>query len=172
MKYFVFDVESAGLNGDGFAVGYAVVDGDTCSTIASDWRSSGIESVACGSSDMIWLGDNLPREVMYPENRMSHEGLKDWFEGELGKFPDALLVSDCAIPVESNWLRACGINPYPLIDVSTALLMAGRDPVGTYERLPYELPKHHPMHDARQSARVLLECLSAVGITKNQPVTT
>lgn len=170
MKYFVFDVESAGLNGDGFAVGYAVVDDETCSTIASDWRSAGIASVPCGSSDLMWLGENLPQEVLRPESPLSLVALMDWFEQELAKFPGTMLVSDCAIPVESNWLRACGINPYPLIDVSTALLMAGRDPVGTYERLPYELPAHHPMHDARQSARILLECLQSVGLIKNHPV--
>jgi len=35
----------------------------------------------------------------------------------------------------------------------------GRDPLATNERLPSELPVHHPLMDARQSARQLLLAL-------------
>jgi hypothetical protein len=42
------------------------------------------------------------------------------------------------------------------------MLLSGRDPLATYERLPNELPAHDPMADARQSARLWLECLGGV----------
>lgn len=167
MKYFVFDVESAGLFGEGFAVGYAVVDDGDFFVHASDWRTAGIGAVECSESDGDWLRHNLPADVLFPEKPLSLNQLRAWFETELEKFPGCMLASDCAFPVETNWLLACKIQPYPLIDVSTALLVAGKDPVGTYERKPLELPAHHPMHDARQSARVLLECFDITGFKKD-----
>lgn len=176
MKYFVFDVESAGLYGDGFAVGYAVVDDEDFCTHASDWRTAGIGAVECDESLGDWLRGHIPAEVLFPEQfddvpKLSIIGLRAWFESELEKFPGCILVSDCAFPVEANWLLACKIAAYPLIDVSTALLCSGKDPTGTFERLPYELPAHHPLHDARQSARILLECFESTGFKKCQPLT-
>lgn len=164
MKFLVFDVESAGLLGEGFAVGYAIVDDVSGSTRESDWKSAGIESVPCQPEDRTWMCNNLPPEVLFPEgaHHLSLFGLKQWWKGVVERNPDCCPASDCAYPVEANWLRVCGLNPYPLHEVATLLLAAGRDPVGTYNRLPYELPKHHPMHDARQSGRVLLECLAKI----------
>lgn len=169
MKYFVFDVESAGLYGEGFAVGYVVFDDYSFLEVASGWKSSGLYSVGCKAEDSKWLHENLPYEVLNPDYKMSVKELHEWFEFELKKFPDACLVSDCAFPVEMNFLKACKIQPYPLHEVATALLMAGRDPVGTYGRKPTELPKHHPLCDARQSGRVFMECIAYVGL-KEVPV--
>lgn len=164
MKYFVFDVESAGLNGDGFAVGYAIVDDESGSTLESDWRSAGLHSVTCRSDDWKWLSDNLPSEVLSPAAPylLTLDGLRDWFSTVVEKNKDCAPCADCAIPVEAKWLSQCGLNPYPMHEVATLLLAAGLDPIGTFERLPYELPKHHPMHDARQSGRILLECLATI----------
>ena len=39
------------------------------------------------------------------------------------------------------------------------MLCAGMDPMATYDRLPAELPRHDPLADARQSARLLVEAL-------------
>lgn len=171
MKYFVFDVQSAGLYGNGFAVGYVVVDDADFLEHARDWRTAGVGAVECTDSDGEWLRHNLPADVLFPEkdHRMSLNQLRAWFETEVEKYPDVMLVSDCAFPVETNFLLACNIQPYPLIDVSTALLMAGRDPVGTYDRKPEELPKHHPLADARQSGRMLLECMVSTGF-KEVPI--
>lgn len=166
MRYFVFDVESAGLYGEGFAVGYVVIDDEDFLEHAADWRTAGVGAVACSESDVDWLRHNLPAEVIFPGAALSMNQLRAWFETELQKFPGCMLVSDCAFPVETNWLMSCKIQPYPLIDVSTALLMAGLDPVGTYDRKPGELPAHHPLRDARQSARMLLKCFDLTGFRK------
>jgi hypothetical protein len=50
-------------------------------------------------------------------------------------------------------------GPYPLYDISTLLLSRNEDPVGIFSRDETELPKHNPLCDARQSARILLEHL-------------
>jgi hypothetical protein len=169
MKFLVFDVESAGLCGQGFAVGYCIVDDESGMTMESDWRSAGINSVPCASEDLMWLMENLPRGVTHPESPLSLEGLREWFVGVVETHKDCCPTSDCGVPVESNFLSECGLNPYPLHEVATALLLAGRDPVGTYERLPYELPKHHPLYDARQSGRILLECIAKIRGTDYPP---
>lgn len=171
MKYLVFDVESAGLLGEGFAVGYCIVDDESGATLESDWRSAGIASVPCDSGNLMWLLENLPREVTHPENAMTLEGLREWFVSIVEQHKDCAPTSDCGVPVESNFLRACGLNPYPLHEVATALLLAGRDPVGTFDRLPFELPKHHPMMDSRQSGRILLECIASIRRQEYPPQT-
>ena len=74
------------------------------------------------------------------------------------------MVADCPWPVEAKFLNACvreyGMaGPYPLIDVGSVVLARGGDPTGPFDRLPNELPKHDPLADARQSARVFIEHL-------------
>lgn len=164
MKYLVFDVESAGLLGTGFAVGYAIVDDESGMTLASDWRSSGLDSVQCSNANREWLMENLAPEVLFPdaEHLLSLGELRKWFIALVEEHRDCAPTSDCGVPVESNFLRDCGLNPYPLHEIATALLLAGRDPVGTFDRLPFELPKHHPMMDSRQSGRILLECVASI----------
>ena len=79
-------------------------------------------------------------------------------------------MADCAWPVEANFLSACvKLNhkerewqgPYPLHDLASVLLALGADALAVTERLPDELPAHHPLMDARQSARQLVACLKA-----------
>lgn len=78
--------------------------------------------------------------------------------------PDLELWTDCGWPVEANFLSACVADdptsrnwggPYPLFDVANVLKAVGENPLGTFGRLPAELPAHNPCNDARQSARVL-----------------
>lgn len=165
MKILSFDCESAGLLGDTFAVGFVVhLDGEE---IECGWLSIGVEKVweHCASSDRKWLVSNTPPEILFPQEHEPHyaatsDGMERWFKRVVEKHSDALIVCDCGFPVEEKFLRACEIFPYPLHEVATALLMDGRDPTGTFERREDELPKHHPMMDARQSCRVFLEALN------------
>jgi hypothetical protein len=80
----------------------------------------------------------------------------------------AILVADCLWPVEARFLIDCvnddPINrnwdgPYPFVDVGSLRLAKGQDSLGTEERKENEKPAHHPLADARQSARLLLEAL-------------
>jgi hypothetical protein len=165
--YFVFDVESVGLHGDGFSYGYVVINRD-----GEELESGGAHcspNDAQGKvSDRKWVKEHcdvasLGEEVLYPGEvrRLFWERYLYW------KSRRAVTVCDCPWPVEARFLIACIADsegrdwdgPYPLIDVASVRLAVGLDPLGTEERLPNELPAHNPLADARQSARLLLEAL-------------
>jgi hypothetical protein len=82
-----------------------------------------------------------------------------------------MAAADCAWPVEARFLARC-VNdkprerewqgPYPLMEIASYLEAAGMDPMKEYDRLPSELPKHNPLCDARQSARMLSMALARI----------
>ena len=162
-KYFVFDVESAGLYGDGFAFGYVVVD-ENGKELDARFATSGLDSVKknLSESDREWLEKHTPDEILYPEGdlKLSLDELHTAFINSLKKHKGAIFVSDCGYPVEAKWLLECKCEVYPLHDVATALLLCGKNPTGTYGRNEREQPAHHPLADARQSARIWLECIN------------
>ena len=171
-RYLVFDVETAGLRGRAFAVGYVVVD-EGGGEVSAGWGTCGLRSVPCRPDDTAWIIDNIPTEVVFPRSGgnefLDRTAMIEWFCRVVAD-SKADLAADCGYPCEVSWLKECGIKAYPLHEIATALLMARRDPVGTYDRLENELPKHHPLADARQSARILLECLRAVGAVGSKEV--
>lgn len=186
--YMVFDVESLGLYGAGFAWGYVVVDRDSkplgqgygVCIEGYDWQHAVTNA---DPEDAKWVIENvLPaiREVadgdnmLTPSNCESFAHLREmfWESWFFWKERGVMLVADCAYPVETNFLSAVVRDrpvprkwqaPYPLLDVAPTLLAAGMDPIGNYDRLPDELPKHHPLCDARQSARLFLDAMGKVG---------
>lgn len=168
--YMVFDVESAGLHGEGFAVGYVVVDENGAELDADIAATQQIPS--CSEENRQWLESNVLPSLANADGTddASTRWVRNWFWWRWQGWKDkgAQLVTDCGWPVEANFLSACVREnkierewggPYPLLDLSSILLAAGKDPVGTFERLPNELPAHNPLNDARQSARVLTETL-------------
>ena len=174
--FMVFDVESIGLHGEGFAVGYVVINsvGETLeeATIACD------PDQADGKSEnRKWVAENVP--VMTATHHTPFDVREDFWSAWLRwKEQGAVLVADCCWPVEARFLAACVDDakrlrewegPYPLHDVASVLLALGRDPLATNERLPRELPAHHPLNDARQSARLLLEALARHGADNAAP---
>jgi hypothetical protein len=168
--FMVFDVESIGLHGEGFAVGYVVCNrrGEVLeeATLATDpTRASG------EPKNLAWVMENIPA---MPCDYFSPYEVREefWARWMRWKALGAVLVADCCWPVEARFLAACVDDckptrewegPYPLHDLASVLLALGRDPLATNERLPIELPAHHPLNDARQSARLLLEALAMNG---------
>ena len=161
--YMVFDVESIGIHGEGFAVGYVVID--------SDGRELEAARIACSphtargnDEGRQWIAENCPK---IPADFTDPQGVRASFWGawQRWKAQGALLVADCAWPVEARFLIDCVDDaegrewqgPYPLHDVATARLCKGRDPLATVDRLSNELPQHDPLADARQSARLWME---------------
>ena len=79
-----------------------------------------------------------------------------------------ILAAECTWPVEARLLTDCITDdvtrerhwegPHPVLDISAVLLAAGMAPCGWFERTERE-PEHHPLGDARQSARLLVEAL-------------
>lgn len=171
--YMVFDVESVGLHGEGFAVGWVVVD-ETGKTL-DEARYATSPLMASGREhNRRWVEANIPR---MDHTHSSAEGVRSefWAAWLRWKRQGALLCADVAWPVEARFLsdmirEACQrqenaetevefAGPYPLIDISSVRLAKGLDPLADNPRNPLELPIHDPLCDARQSARLLIEAL-------------
>ncbi len=164
--FLVFDVESIGLHGEGFAVGYVVKRGD--GEHMADGMFACSPNMADGMvSDREWVEQNIPPldSNCYTAADVRNRFWAVWMEW---KVKGALLVADCAWPVEARFLAQCVDDapfernwegPYPLYDLASVLLAHGKDPLAITERLPDELPAHNPVNDAMQSARILVETL-------------
>lgn len=168
MKYMVFDVESIGLHGEGFAVGWVVVD-ESGNELDSNMAATSPDAASGGQEGRLWVAQNVPRLAV------THDWPRDmrtffWEAWQYWKKKGAALVADCAWPVEARFLCACvdeapdtrtWEGPHPLHDLASIMLANGADPLKTRDRLPNELPAHVPLFDARQSARLLITALSA-----------
>ena len=170
MIHFVFDVESVGLYGDPFAVGYVVVDDLDGREL--DARSAWVRpgDVNGTHDDHAWVQKNIPFASFSEAHRLPRgEDLSNWFWRELHAWQekgDIEVWADCAYPVETNFLALCVRQdpawrqhqaPYPLHDIATLALACGYDPTSTWPRNDDELPVHNPLADARQSARLLVK---------------
>lgn len=166
--FMVFDVESIGLHGEGFAVGWVVVDREGAE------HSFGLLACPRGTchgmnKNREWVNEHVPHvfNTDATPREMRSVFWRHWLQW---KAKGAVLVADCCWPVEAKFLLQC-VNdepvarewegPYPLHDLASVMLALGRDPLATHERLHEELPVHHPLADARQSARLLVEALAA-----------
>lgn len=162
---FSFDVESIGLQGQGFAVGGVLVNKSTrvvedrfCYAVNSELAAGPLEGRR-------WITANCPPIPV------THHKLSDMYAAFIEKLDEAMalgadILTDCGWPVEANFLTAClGLSPgpYPLLDLSSILLAKGFNPIGTYGRLPEELPNHHPTCDAQQTARLYLDHMHPTG---------
>lgn len=164
--YMVFDVESIGLHGEGFAVGYVVVN-STGAEIDQGLYACPPHVAQGEQAGRDWVKANIPSiEPTFDWPSKVREAF--WSKWIFWKNLGALLAADCAWPVESNFLEACVSQkpaerewegPYPLIDISSVIFAKGGNPLATHTRLPTELPLHQPLADARQSARLLIETL-------------
>lgn len=167
MKYLVFDVESVGLHGEGFAVGAVVVD-ESGKELSSCLFVCPIEKATEGKTgDLEWVNKNIPSLALTDScpTLVRHAFWEFW---RVWKEQGAILVADCAWPVEARFLIQCVEDdkasrnwegPYPLHDLASMLLAKGKDPTGKFGRLETENPEHNPLMDARQSARILIENL-------------
>lgn len=165
----VFDVESIGLHGEGFAVAYVVVNHsgqvleEACLS-CDPWKSKG------KIDNRNWVMEHIPYLNITNENPIHLRSIF-WKAWHKWKGLNAFLVSDCGWPVEARFL--CDAvddslqerewdGPYPLLDLGSILFAKGMNPLESNTRLPEELPEHHPLMDARQSARLLLDALFGV----------
>lgn len=179
--FMVFDVEAVGLHGEGFAFGYVVVN-RAGKTLDQSMAACPPDQAAGDPDGRAWVRDNVPalHTGCSTPREVRDEFWRSWTHW---KAEGAVLVADCAWPVEARFLAACVDDapherawegPYPLHDVASVLLALGRDPLKENERLPSELPAHHPAKDAQQSARLLIAALSqerlAAGVEHLVPV--
>jgi hypothetical protein len=161
--YMVFDVESIGLHGTGFAVGGGAFY-STGAQMASFSFACPSEGLKGDPKDIEWVNDNIPLlEITHRSPRQVRKAFWDtWLEYK-SIYPGIVMVAECPWPVESNFLSACIQDdpsriedaPYPLYDVSSIMLACNEDPMATWERKESELPNHDPLADATLSARIL-----------------
>jgi len=171
-KYMVFDVKSVGLHGPVYAVGWVVVD-ETLLELDNGvvWCYPPKPNPKTEQEDCSWAEANVLPSLNLRDTVRNTIYLMEWFCGRWKALQDEhkeiYLCADVPWPVETNFLSCCvrlahqKPSPYPLIDVASVRLSAGLDPVATCERRRSELPKYNPLADARQSARLLIEALSA-----------
>jgi hypothetical protein len=177
MCYLTFDVECLGLHGEAFAWGAVLTTNDglrleewccVCDYRMASYHRQDFQR----ETNFDWLKENvlpvLPQARYYRPVELRSQFVEVFGIASLAakSFGEPLhLATDVAFPCETNFLHALAdepmpdwLNPvsvYPLLDVSSMLLVRGYDPVGTYPRMPDELPKHNPLNDARQSSRIL-----------------
>jgi hypothetical protein len=162
--FFVFDVESIGLHGEGFAVGGGVFLNGNAIT---EFQFSCPRDQAKGrDKDRDWVDFNIPSIDITHETpaQVRHAFWEEWMTAK-HKFPGIVMAGECFWPVEANFVSSCVSDdetrtwegPYPFHEVSSFMLAGGMDPMGRYDRLPHELPCHTPLADARLSARLLME---------------
>lgn len=161
-KFFFLDVESIGLHGDPFAV--AVVITNEEGTLLDEFCWSVNRKLVSGKvEDRKWVDENVP------DLPTTHASLLEmcrefWNTWKLWKGTGAVMVCDCPWPVEARFLNMCKnmdndnfSGPYPLLDLSSMLYTKGFEPLGEFNRLTGELPKHHPLCDVRQTKRLFFE---------------
>ena len=170
--YFSFDVESDGLFGRPFAVGWVVVNENGAEL------STGYLGVRC-VVDNAWVVENVLPAIPEPNCADEYDMLvgfwEAWKKAKMA-YPGIVMVTDCPFPVEAGFLLrvvrdirpqiTMEDSPYPIIDVASALALLREDPLASYERLENELPEHNPVCDARQSVRLFLWCLSRSVFTR------
>lgn len=164
---FVFDVESIGLHGDSYAVAGVVLD-DQGNQVDSFMYSCPPGTVAGNTNDRKWVKENIPEiPVTHFCAMLVRKAFWDkWLEWQSKK---ALMFADCGWPVEAKFLAACVSDnlfqrswegPLPLHEIATVILARGGDPLQEFDRNADELPRHNPLRDAIQSARILWEFLN------------
>lgn len=161
----VFDVESIGLHGEGFAVGWVIIDDDR-NEIETGCHACDPSRADGSRVDRAWVMEHIPE----PQSGYNHRDptrvraafWDAWLKAK-AKYPDIVLAADCAWPVEANFLAMSvrddfwdrqSQGPYPLHEIASFLSTAGIDPMKTHPRLANELPVHDPLADARQSSRL------------------
>lgn len=165
--YMVFDVESAGLHGEGFAAAWVIVRAEP----PGRYELLADAIAVAQPTDLIpdWVRENvLP--VLPPATHATSLTLRRefWRVWSYWRRQGAILAADVNWPVEARFLTACVDDdrrcreidaPYPLLDIASVRRGAGLDPLAEQPRTEFEMPPHNPLADARQSARLLMEAL-------------
>lgn len=164
----VFDVESIGLQGEGFAVAWQVVEVQTQATLESATQACCTDLAQGSAADRAWVAANVP---VLAANCASPAEVRArfWSAWLRWRGQDTWLVADCAWPVETNFLSACVqdagpdahfLGPLPLFDLTALTLFGQADASAPLARLPNELPEHDPAADVRHTARKFLALLA------------
>lgn len=150
----IFDVESVGLHGEGFAWGAVLIQNGDATGEQLCWCPPEKARGADQLNDLAWAHQNVMAHItgrgvaLRNPQEVRREFWVLWrWAADLG----AQLMADVCWPVEANFLSSCirddwpareWLGPYPLLDAGT-LTVAGL----TTEYAPTE--PHNPLEDAR-----------------------
>ncbi len=172
MKFMIFDVESIGLHGEAWAVGWVLMDSE--GEITEEHLVYCDPSLARGRPENYqWVLDNCHWRG-YKDYCDNSEKVDDpgevcsvfwecWLEAQNNGFH---LLADVAWPVEARFLIACidmypnlreWKGPFPLLDLSSIVTAQSNVQL---ERPSSCMPVHNPLADARFSALELTKYLS------------
>lgn len=178
----VLDVESMGLYGKAFS--YGIVVGDKLGNVVeeiyvysdTDYHSAKTPQVNCTKfeNDITWVEEYVKPHVSlhskYSPGSITYAFYETW-KYLKETYKDISLFADVPFPVESRFINQVvlqyvnsselfNFSPYPLLCV-TSFRRAHNLP-DYFDRLPNELPMHHPLMDARQSYRGLVEVYNLI----------
>ncbi|HEY9610506.1 hypothetical protein [Allocoleopsis sp.] len=174
----VFDVESVGLYGDGYAVGLTVINRDDKTILDKDYFACPSQKAEGNPEDRTWIETNVDPYLPSPNLETPAQVRSEFwrvFQGwknspDLKRYSDAFfLFADCGYPVETNFMAACVRDnepeykwnaPYPLHEVATIRAILGLDAT-----LSYDLPKdkrHNPVEECLYIAPILVDWLNMV----------
>ncbi len=169
--YFVFDVESIGLHGEGFAAAFAVFDLNGVK-IEQQVFACDPSNASGDDLDRQWVRKNVPVQTTNCATPKEVRALllKNWLKW---KALEAGCFADCVWPVESSFLStaikesievdgesAKWNGPYPLIDI-TAIEFVICGPQGlALERDVKVFVPHDPLADVEFSAKRLFQLLA------------
>lgn len=171
--FFIFDVESIGLHGEGFAVaGGIYING----AAQSEFRfCCPLEEAKGDDDDREWVKANVPvMEITHRQPITVREAFWSEWEKAKKRYPDIKMAGECIWPVEAGFVASCVKDniatrkwqgPYPFCEIASFMAAAGMDPMATYEREASEKPAHEPLADARQSARLLATALRTLELS-------
>lgn len=175
--WLVIDVESVGLHGEGFAVAGGIyrnyVKTVQVGPTEDEFCFACEPEAAQGTvDDLLWIQENVPYSLYQNPTHDAPRQVREafwriWTQAK-AKHPEIKIAGECIWPVEARFLAQCVEDdravrnwdgPYPFHDVASFLAAADMDPLATYPRTSAERPAHHPLNDARQSARLLFDAL-------------
>lgn len=167
-KVFVFDVESIGLHGEGFAVagGFYDIGLEGVKAIEEFSFSCPIDNCSGLPKNIEWCKSNVTLPKNNVECKSPLEVRKKFWEvyERYRKDNNIIIAAETPWPVEAKFLEDC-INddplerewsgPYPLIDITSVMFAVGMEHMKMFNRNKNELPEHNPLADSRLSARLL-----------------
>lgn len=170
--FFVFDVESIGLHGEGFAVGGGIYPPNGEAPVGEFLYACPPSSAEGPDAGREWVGNNVPCiDPTHPSpDAVRGAFWEQWMDAKR-RFLDILMAADCGWPVEARFLSQCvdGFRgerelqgPYPFHEIASIMEAAGMNPMQKYDRKERERPEHNPLADARQSARLLFEAVTII----------
>lgn len=166
----VFDVESIGLHGEAYAVGWTIIENGhevdfghaaTHPDNALPSMSASPESI---QNSRKWLQDNVEVPSINASTTLEvREAF--WREWTKIKNKGGSLWSEVNWPVESNFLSACiednheereWNGPYPLFDIGNLRRIMNISPATVVFKSWHAGRPHNPLFDCRQSAKYIV----------------